>query len=83
MVFHPAENGACDSFQRAHGDTNKPDDVCKRCTRPRSDHPYASDVVVALSYDERLAAIEVRLEQIERTLRHHERSIDFRVGGGG
>ena len=45
-------------------------------------HP-AADVAAGPSYGDRLAAIEARLAEIERTLRIHDSSIDFRVGGGG
>lgn len=84
MVFHPAKNGACESFQRQRSDMGRQTDLCNRkgCDRPRSDHAFASEVSVApLSTDERLVAIEARLSEVERTLRIHDRSIDFRVGG--
>lgn len=82
MAFQPAKNGVCESFQRQPLDTGRQIDLCKRCDRPRSDH--ASEVVVVTpSPAERMDAIEARLTQIERTLRIHDRSIDFKIGGGG
>ena len=40
-MFYPAKNGACESFHKKLTDKGRPNDLCKRCNRPRSDHPYA------------------------------------------